>query len=41
MPDKAKNPEEERAFAILDEIEAEEAVFLETDYDPEPAHDGD
>lgn len=28
-------PYEERAYAILDEIEAEEVVFLETDYDPE------
>ena len=28
-------PDEERGYAILDEIEAEEAVFLETDYDPE------
>lgn len=36
---KKPDPEEERAFAILEEIEAEEAVFLETDYDPEPTHE--
>lgn len=26
----------ERAFALLDDIEAEEMIFLETNYEPEP-----